>query len=322
MKTLTVGKYRSIQQCSTTQGLFGILAIDHQDALKHALNPANPDSVSSDELTSFKLEVVGQLIDDTSGVLLDPLYGAGQAIIQHTIKNKGLLLELEKADYAMKPLPLDVELSPGLSVNKIKKMGANGVKLFFYYNPYSLEHAERQDAIVREIVSECEHYDIPLYAEPIVYGVDEQHSKRDLVIQSAKRIAQLGVDVLKLEFPLNSERYPDESIWYEACQELNEAIDIPRVLLSAGVSFDTFARQVEIECKSGASGFIVGRAVWGDAAKIKDANERPEWLMTVGRQRLQLLQAISSAYGHSWHSYYAPQDINTDWLTRYEEMPS
>lgn len=319
-KSLSIGKYRALQNCSTASGLFGVLAIDHQDALKRALNPDKPETLSAEDLTRFKLEVVGTLIDETTGVLLDPLYGVAQAIYQHRVSRTGLLVELEKADYAMNPLPLDVEINPNWSVAKIKRMNADGVKLFFYYNPYNQEHADRQDTLIRQVVRDCEQYDIPLYAEPIVYQTDEIHSKRDLVIASAKRVAQLGVDVLKLEFPLDVSLHHDESLWYEACQELDEAIDIPRVLLSAGVSFDTFARQVEIECKSGASGFIVGRAVWGDAAKISDADTRNQWLMTIGRQRLHLLQAITAAYGHAWHDYYAPQAVQTDWFTDYEEM--
>ena len=38
MKTLSVGKYRALQKASTTDGIFCILAIDHQDALRRANN--------------------------------------------------------------------------------------------------------------------------------------------------------------------------------------------------------------------------------------------------------------------------------------------
>jgi tagatose 1,6-diphosphate aldolase len=321
-KTISIGKYRSIQRCSTPEGLFGILAIDHQDSLKRALDPDAPDTCTPDDLTAFKLQVVGQLLGEATGVLLDPLYSAAQAVTQHTLGYKGLLVELEKADYAMEPLPLDVDITPNWSVDQIKKMGADGVKLFFYYNPFEADHAARQNAVLQQVGEACAHYDIPLYAEPIVYGAGDEHSKRELVIESAKQTAQFGVDVLKLEFPLDVEQHQDVALWQEACEELTAALDIPWVLLSAGVSFETFAKQVEVACKAGASGFIVGRAVWGDAARIDDVQQRQDWLTTVGCQRMQLLQAITALYGHAWHQHYAPPSITTNWFDTYPEMSS
>ncbi|MEO0560861.1 MAG: tagatose 1,6-diphosphate aldolase [Chloroflexota bacterium] len=321
-KTISIGKYRSIQRCSTPDGLFGILAIDHQDSLKRALRPDAPETCTPDDMTAFKLQVVGQLIAQSTGVLLDPFHSAAQAITAGTLGHKGLLVELEKADYALEPLPLDVDITPNWSVDQIKKMGADGVKLFFYYNPFETEHAARQNAVIQQVGEACAHYDIPLYAEPIVYGVGDGHSKRKLVIESAKQTAQFGVDVLKLEFPLDVTQYPDPATWGEACEELTDALDIPWVLLSAGVSFETFARQVEVACKAGAAGFIVGRAIWGDAARIEDAAQRDAWLTSVGAQRMQLLQAITALHGRAWHQQYAPPPITSNWFEAYQEMSS
>ena len=40
----------------------------------------------------------------------------------------------------------------------------------------------------------------------------------------------------------------------------------PWVLLSGGVDDATFERQVEVACHAGASGVLVGRSVWAEAA--------------------------------------------------------
>ena len=308
---ISSGKYRALQRASTTDGLFNIVAIDHQDALRRVLNPADPASITDHAMTEFKLDVIGSLNAGVSGVLLDPLYGAFQAINQQVLGHNGLLVELEKADYQLEPMPLDVEIDADWNVGKIKQMGADGVKLFFYYNPDDLALCARQEKTVAQIGLDCVRHDIPFYAEPIVYqdkkNPTQSHSY--LVTESARRIAPLNVDVLKLEFPVDVKTESDQAVWLEACQAVTEAITIPWVLLSAGVSFELFTQQLKVACQAGASGFIVGRALWGEVAQIADRAERLRWLQTLGKQRLDLLNAISAAYGTSWHDYYEGEAI-------------
>ena len=49
MKTLSIGKYRSLQQCATPLGAIAVLALDHRNNLRQALNPATPEAVSDAE---------------------------------------------------------------------------------------------------------------------------------------------------------------------------------------------------------------------------------------------------------------------------------
>lgn len=319
---ISIGKYRALQRASTSTGLFNVLAIDHQDALRRALNPDDPFSIDDATMSQFKLDVVGALIDDVSGVLLDPLYGAFQAISQNTLKNKGLLVELEKADYQLEPMPLDVEIDDAWSVHKIKGMHADGVKLFFYYNPDNEAHCARQEKIIRQIGLDCIRYDIPFYAEPIVYQDKDKSPQTQtyLVTESARRIAPLNVDVLKLEFPFDVKTDSDEASWLKSCQTVTEAINVPWVLLSAGVSFEMFTRQLEVACRAGASGFIVGRALWGEVAEMTDRAEQLAWLNDIGRQRLASLNTIVESYGASWHDIYSthPASITPNTFRQYQ----
>lgn len=315
-KTLSIGKYRALQRASTDDGLFTILAIDHQDALRRAMRPEAPESLSAEDLIQFKQDVVCALTSEVSGVLLDPIYGAFQAINSGILRKNALLVELEKADYQLEPLPLDVEIDPNWGVARIKHMSADGVKLFFYYNPENGDHAERQDIIVKQVAADCVAHDIPFYAEPIVY--EPYISKREAVIESAKRTAKNGADILKLEFPIDIQQEQDEKIWFEACEELSASVDVPWVLLSAGVDFEIFTRQLKIACQAGASGFIVGRALWGDAAKITSRDERKNWLQTIGKKRLNMLASIASLYGNSWKTSYAAPEIDIDYFRQYQ----
>src|SRR5438477_10515998 len=98
---------------------------------------------------------------------------------------------------------------------------ANGVKLFFYYNPDVQALVAAREALITQVALECNRSDIPLYAEPILLSGDgdtENFTRR--LIDTAQQIAKLGVDILKLEFPVNMRLNPDESAQREACEAL------------------------------------------------------------------------------------------------------
>ena len=317
-KQVSLGKYRALQRASTPDGHFTILALDHSDALRRAMNPSAPETVTSAQMVAFKQQVIGALAPETSGVLLDPIYGAAQAVCGNYLGCAGLLVELEQADYTLRPMPLETEILPGWSVGKIKRMGADGVKLFFYYNPDDAALTAKQDALLRRVADECAAHDIPLYAEPIICDIGENDSVfaerfSERVVTSAKRVAAMGADVLKLEFPLMP--YTKLS-GREACEVLTGAIDVPWVLLSAGVSFEMFCEQVETACGAGASGYIAGRAVWGEAAQIAEENERQRWLENTGRERLRRLAALAE-HGRAWTSILECEPVSIDWYRAY-----
>src|SRR5512137_379154 len=77
---LSIGKYRSLQQCSSPDCTFTCLALDHRQNLRRAINPPDPDSVSDLELTRFKLDVTSALAGAATAVLLDPQFSAAQAV--------------------------------------------------------------------------------------------------------------------------------------------------------------------------------------------------------------------------------------------------
>jgi len=320
-KAISIGKYRSLQQTSNDSNIFTILAIDHQDSLRRALRPDAPNDITSDEMAAFKSQIVTTLWDTgISGVLLDPVYGIAQLIDSGLPASVGLLAELEKADYNMNPLPLAVDIRPDWSVNKIKRMGSNGVKLFYYYDPDNGELCQQQDETIENVIQACAQYDIPLYAEPIVTNTTADTRQRK-VIESAKRADAMGADILKLEFPIDVHVTEDRAEWQAACEALTKSISVPWVLLSAGVSFDIFCEQVTIACQAGASGFMVGRAVWGDACAIHDTSERDTWLQTIGRDRMFQLNAIAQEHASAWTDYYQLDDVSIDWYVAYNNMP-
>jgi tagatose 1,6-diphosphate aldolase len=73
------------------------------------------------------------------------------------------------------------------------------------------------------------------------------------------------------------------------------------VLLSAGVGFESFKRQVEIACKAGASGFLAGRALWQDGAGIPVRKERMDFFLNTAAPRLKELAGIADNCGKPWY---------------------
>ena len=58
MTTLSIGKLRGIQQCTTPHGSFTCLALDHRQNLRKAMHPENPAIQAMRRLSQFKLDVV------------------------------------------------------------------------------------------------------------------------------------------------------------------------------------------------------------------------------------------------------------------------
>jgi len=306
MTSLSVGKTRRLQQCATPRGVFSILAIDHRNSLRRSLNPADPAAVPDEALVDLKRAVVAALAPKASAILIDPEYGAAPAIASGALPGAtGLIVALERTGYTGDPNARVSELLPGWSPRKIGHLGASGVKLLVYYHPDAPTRLEIEQ-LIGEVAVYCQGADIPLFLEPLSYSLDplqprlppEEH--RRVVVTTARRLTRIsGVDVLKAEFPLDVAAVSDEAEWRAACRELTEASQAPWVLLSAGVDFETYLRQVAVAAQAGASGVAVGRAVWKEAVGLPP-EERDAFLSTVARERMARVTALCQALAHPW----------------------
>ncbi len=317
-----IGKVRRLQQCTTPDGHFVILAMDHRGNLRRSLNPADPEAVSYEAMVDFKGQVVGSLAPAASAVLLDPEYGAAQAVMDGTIPGQtGLIVAIEKTGYEGHAAARESQILPGWSVEKIARMGASAVKLLLYYHPQA-PNAGEQEALVRQVSESCRQFEIPFFLEPLSFSLDPavktlpSPAKRQVVVETARRLTPLGVDVLKAEFPLNVEDEPKEMIWAEACSELSDASSAPWVLLSADVSFAEFERQTEVACRSGASGVMAGRAVWKEASTLEGA-ARSRFLNTTARKRLDRLGEIIAEHAQPWTSFGLISAVDEGWYHGY-----
>jgi tagatose-1,6-bisphosphate aldolase len=322
MTTFSLGKYRLLQQCSTPNNALAVLALDHRSNLRQALRPDAPEQVSDGEMSAYKRQVIGTLAPASSAVLLDPEFGAAQCVISGALPGSvGLLTALELSGYTGDPTARNSQVLPGWSVEKARRMGASGVKLLVYYHPQA-PTAKETEALVTQVAADCAREEIPLFVEPLSYSPDlnvkklSPQERYSTVIETARRLTPLGMDVLKAEFPLDISAERDETGWQSACEELTKASRVPWVLLSASVNFDTFLRQVTIACRAGASGVAVGRAVWQEATSLAGA-ERSAFLHNVAYPRMHRITEVCDALARPWTDVHAAPSIAGDWYAAY-----
>ena len=62
MESLSFGKLRGIEKCTTSKGVLSVLALDHRNNLRHALNPIHPELVSNTSLANLKWRLPRRLL--------------------------------------------------------------------------------------------------------------------------------------------------------------------------------------------------------------------------------------------------------------------
>jgi tagatose 1,6-diphosphate aldolase len=313
MKSLSLGKIHCFQELTNDSGVFAMVAFDHRDAFVASLNQTlGLAETAWETVAAEKIRIARALAPHVSAVLLDPLYSAGPALASGALpKGVGFAVAREKSSYGSEAMRQTTTLLDEWSVAAIKRMGGAGVKLLLYYHP-DAPNAAAQEDVVRQVAAECGAHEILFMLEPICYPLDPNQKKTDpdfaaqrpeLVLESARRLTRLDPDILKAEFLTEARHERDEAKMAGYCRQLTEICarqGIPWVLLSAGVDFSTFQRQVEIACEAGASGFVAGRAIWTEALSIADEAVRDQFLNTTAVGRIQALTDTANYAATPW----------------------
>jgi len=318
----TMGKFRHLSRSTTKDGHFVIMAIDHRTNLLEMLNQHAKSPLSDADFVDFKQAVLGAIAPYATALLTDPAYGIGSGIISRaTPSNIGLLAPVEVTDYGLHPSQRDMQMIPNWSVKKVKMMGGDGIKLLLPYHPEAENVAEKYE-FVEQIIEDCATYDIPFFLEPIPYSLDPEKSLSNdellqITVDMCKTFSNMGADILKLMFPVDHKQSDDKAEWLAACEAVTQACSVPWALLSAGVTFDTFLKQSKIACQAGASGVIVGRAVWAEAVKLQ-GQARTDFLTEVAPKRMQQLSAICAEHATSWRNRVVLPDYSIGWYETYQ----
>ena len=99
---------------------------------------------------------------------------------------------------------------------------------------------------------------------------------------------------------------------------------MPWVLLSAGVDYDDYFKQVEMAMEAGASGILGGRAFWKEYFLQDGAEARSRFAATTGVKRIKDLDEVVRKNGTPWYARYGltPEDLTSiriteGWLAHY-----
>lgn len=283
-RTLSAGKYRALRRLADAQGRFKMVATDQRPpiikALKEKLGEATPAQVGD-----VKRCLVQALAAQGSALLIDPDYGYGAAF-DVLPSGPGLLLTLEDFNFQESPGGRKTSEMKGWGVDKIKRAGADGVKLLLWYRPdASADVLAHQQALVQRVGDACRRHDIAFLLELLVFPfagagdhttdyIEHRDKRPELVLQSVRDFAdpKYGVDIYKLESPLAARDLPapegDPAAvaaaqrWFD---DMGKLIDKPWVMLSAGAGMEEFRRVLHYAYRAGANGFLAGRAIWWTA---------------------------------------------------------
>ncbi|MBV9276378.1 MAG: tagatose 1,6-diphosphate aldolase [Verrucomicrobia bacterium] len=313
--TMDPGKLRSIQRVTTSDGFFLVCALDHLSDFQELLDP-NPKTVDYRRTCDAKIGLTRLLASECSAFLLDARFGLAQVIASRALPGSvGLMASIEDEDYKPPTAHRKTRYREYWSTKQMKLLGVDVCKLLWFYRPDS-EVAEHQREVVRSLVRECAELSLPLVVEPIWFPFEDEDPKSASwkerrvrgIVESAHEVNSLGVDILKVEFPGYVDTEEGRAKALEACKQLDAGVNVPWMLLSAGVGYQAFKAQVEIASRAGASGFMAGRSIWRDAASTHDPKKR-ESAAKDAHSRLSELAAVTRRHGRPFAPKLEGQEL-------------
>ena len=281
MKIQGLGKYVHMKRLCSPEGHFNMLALDQRPPIFNIIEKIKKRKFKYSEVVECKKIISSSLTQFSTATLIDPYFSIPN--ILNTVKNKGLIITLE--DHKFKEISKG-RLSKRIdkwSVEKIKKIGGDAVKVLVWYRPDANSNSiQHQKKFVEIIGKECEKFDIPFLLELLVFPFknDPNHTskyqehnlkKTDHVIESVYEFSKnkYKVDIFKVECPVHSYDLDHKNIskkTKQAFRDLSIATNKkPWVMLSAGMIKNTFFKCLNLAYSNQASGYLAGRSIWKEA---------------------------------------------------------
>lgn len=332
----TIGKMRGLTRMADDDGHFTMVALDQRPPLIAAIAKAKsvaPEAVTFADMLTAKRLLTQALSRDASSMLFDPNFAIPAAIDVLPSKT-GLIVTLEEHRFEETPGGRKSRAIDNWSVDKIRRLGGDGVKVLAWYRPDAdAEVLAHQQAFVQTVGAECRRHDIPYVLELLVYPfadsenhtsdyVESPDKKAELVIESVREFAKpkYGIDLFKLETPVPAATLPAFDASPEARQAARnfDAVGTicaeagtPWVLLSGGTTPENFERVLSYSYAAGAQGFLAGRTIWLDAIERHFPDERAviAALEDDGIKRLRALRDLTAEKAAPWQGAFGVNDI-------------
>ena len=286
MTYATKARTGTLDDIATDGHLFSIIAMDQRNTLRRMFTAVGLDA-SDDDLRTAKADVARVLTPAATGLLSDPTYGV-PAITQAKAlaANCGLLIAAEPSERRSYQGEPRTHRDPDLDARWVLDQGGDALKFFVQLRADRPAPAPGEPDLVAETLAVCENL---VYTRP---GEDfSGQAREDAIIESARALDDLDIDLLKLEYPGSP----------EGCKRLAAILHHPWAVLSAGVPFDQFTDIIQIACdEGGASGFIAGRSVWREVVSLVGP-AREEFLTSVALPRLERLVDVAAHRARPWN---------------------
>lgn len=324
--SLSAGKYWGMRRMADADGRFKMTAVDQRPPIKNPIKAKRGTAEAPwEDVAGFKEMLIEELQAESSAMLLDPHYAYPRGITRLQA-SRGLIVTLEDSIFRETPGGRLSATIDDWSVEKIKRLGGDAVKVLAWYRPDAdPEVCLAQQAFTQRIGEQCRRYDIPFVFELLVYPLPadreqtsdyiEMKSKHpQRVLDSVRAFAdpKFGIDLFKLESPLAAADVPGVGApgweaaqgWFDA---LGAAAGRPWVMLSAGAGMEEFRRILTHAYRAGASGYLAGRAIWSKAFE-----HFPDWeairsgLRGEARDYMRSLNTLTDAAALPWsrHDFY------------------
>ena len=321
--SLTPGKLWGLRRMAGENGVFKMTAVDQRPPIKGPIAAhLGVDEAPWEQVARFKGLLVETLQAQSTAMLLDPHYA-----IPHSVDRmspaKGLIVTLEDSQFRETQEGRLSDSIDDWSVEKIKRMGGDAVKVLAWYRPDAgLSVCQAQQDYVKRVGEDCARYDIPFLFELLVYPLaSDKHQTKDYVEMRGKKAddvlgsveifarPEFGVDVFKLESPVNAADADGSADVQRVFDEMGRLAGRPWVMLSAGAGKPEFRNVLKHAFAAGASGFLAGRAIWLDAFKAY-----PDWgkitteLESGAKSYMADICALADAEAANWatHDCYGP----------------
>jgi tagatose-1,6-bisphosphate aldolase len=289
----------TLDDIATDSHVFSIIAMDQRNTLRRMFTAVGLDA-SDEDLRTAKADVARVLTPAASGLLSDPTYGVPAITqAQALAPDCGLLVAAEPSQRRSYQGEPRTHRDPGLDAQWVLDQGGDALKFFVQLRadhpaPGEPDLVAETLAVCVDIIRDCRATGVPVVIENLVYARPGEElrgqAREDAIIEAARALNDLDIDLLKLEYPGSP----------EGCRRLAAILGRPWAVLSAGVPFDQFTDIIRIAAdEGGASGFIAGRSVWREVVSLV-GHQREEFLTSVALPRLERLVRVAEHRARPW----------------------
>ena len=212
---------RTLDDIAADNHVFSIIAMDQRNTLRRMFTAVGLDA-TDDDLRVAKADVARVLTPAASGLLSDPTYGVPAITAAKALApGCGLLVAAEPSERRSYQGEPRTHRDPDLNAQWVLDQGGDALKFFLQLRadrpastgptgstgpgPGEPDLVAEGLAVCEEIIRDGRATGVPVVIENLVYarpGEDlKGQAREDAIIEAARALDDLDIDLLKLEYP-------------------------------------------------------------------------------------------------------------------------